>query len=81
MQLDHILCELCGKKSNSSGDWGTSSYDVNEVDVSHRDGSSYPDGGNSTSCILDICPDCFKTKLVPWFEQQGGKPRYEENDY
>jgi len=73
-KLVETKCDLCGKIA-SRGDWESSSYEVNEVEIEvvvrQKDGSSYPDGGCGTNYIVDMCPECFKTKLVPWLESQG----------
>ncbi len=79
-ETDYVQCDLCGAKTGVR-EWADCSFDVNEVNVSHSEGSSYPDGGNRTETILDICPECFKKKLIPWFVSQGGTPRTEERDY
>jgi hypothetical protein len=41
------------------------------VYVKHRDGENYPEGGSGTEVEIDMCPECFKTKLIPWLESQG----------
>ena len=83
-----IRCELCSKDSSPGydneyrhNDWDGCTYNVNDVTVRHRQGYSYPEGGDATSTILDIGPTCFQTKLIPWFESQGGKIRKEECDW
>lgn len=30
---------------------------------------------------VDICPDCFKNKLVPWLISQGAKIKQEDWDW
>jgi len=52
-------------------------YEVNECEVrvyvKHREGENYPEGGSGTEVEVDICPKCFKEKLLPWLESQGVK--------
>lgn len=52
-----------------------------QQEVKLEEGTSYPEGGSYEGFILDICPKCFKDKLIPWFESQGGKVRKTEGDY
>jgi len=60
----------CGKESNKEG-----AFEVNEIDVRvqvrQRDGKAYPEGGWGTVVEIDICPECFKARLIPWLESQG----------
>ena len=43
-----------------------------------KTGSNYPEGGSGEETTIDICPDCFKDKLIPWVESFGGKPTVKE---
>lgn len=57
--LAETRCDLCGALAKD-GDWESSSYEVNEVEVSvtvkQKDGSRYPDGGWGTELMVDMCP-------------------------
>ena len=77
--LAYIKCELCGAISKRD-DW-SQIYNVTEPEVTLREGTNYPEGGCITTTRLDICPNCFKQKLIPWFVAQGGTPRVDENDW
>jgi hypothetical protein len=76
-------CDLCHKKARDpqSGEWGTSSYDVEDVTVEYRTGSSYPEGGGGTEYSIDMCPDCFENRLIPWLESQGAIVTEQEWDH
>lgn len=78
--LDHVKCELCNAIS-SRENWSPRQYEVTEPDITLREGTNYPEGGDIKTTILDICPTCFKEKLIPWFQSQGGTPRVEESDW
>ena len=78
--LDYIKCELCDQTSPRE-DWAPRQYEVNEPEVSLSVGRNYPEGGYHTRTVLDICPKCFKEKLIPWFLSQGGKLREVECDW
>lgn len=79
-QLEYVQCELCGTRSERD-DWSPGQYKIHEPEVTLRIGDRYPEGGSTKTTVLDICPKCFKDKLIPWFQSQGGKPRVEESDW
>jgi hypothetical protein len=73
-EVDKVFCDLCGKDANR--DWqGRSSYEFDdvevEIEVKRKEGTNYPEGGNGTEVVIDVCPDCFVKKLVPWVESHG----------
>lgn len=74
--LVETTCDLCGTVA-SSGEWESSAWEVNEVElevtVRQKDGTSYPEGGYGTDYTVDMCPSCFKNKLIPWLKSQGCK--------
>lgn len=73
--LSEITCDICGAIGKSGG-WESSLWGVNETDVSvsvrQKEGTAYPESGSGTEYNLDICPKCFKEKLVPWVRSFGG---------
>jgi len=70
--LDFLVCDICGRKSDSGwGDWRTKAYDATEVVVKLRLGDDYPEGGSGEKWEIDICPECFREKLIPWVEAFG----------
>ena len=79
--LDEISCDLCGKTGKDEA-WESSVWEVAEseieIEVRYKYGSSYPEGGSGKKYNVDICPDCFKTKLIPWLESQGCKAKFED---
>jgi len=82
--LDKITCDLCGKIAASDG-WESSVWEVNEteikVTVRQKDGCLYPEGGSGTKYEADICPYCFKNKLIPWLESQGCTAKRKDWDW
>lgn len=74
--LIETACDLCGAVAKS-GNWESSTYEVNEteieVTVRQKDGDNYPDGGSGTKYEIDMCPKCFKDRLVPWLISEGAK--------
>jgi hypothetical protein len=73
--ITHITCDFCGKKIKEGN------YSINEVCVRHKVGSSYPEMGEGTDTIFDMCGECFDAKLIPWAETLGVMPRIKEWDY
>jgi hypothetical protein len=70
-------CDICGKESHSA-DWGSGFYSIDEtlilMRIQQRGGVSYPDGGGEGSEYdIDLCPDCFVNKLIPWLKSQGAE--------
>lgn len=76
-----IICELCRSVGRQGRCWEGGLYGVNEVEVKLTTGESYPEHSSLELHTIDICPECFVTKLVPWIEAQGGKVRKQEVDY
>jgi hypothetical protein len=79
---DRLRCDLCGSKSHHREDWVR--YDIAEVTVRLEEGARHPEDGRGTygTCtIVDLCPGCFKNRLLPWLRSQGAESRVEEWDY
>lgn len=74
-EIDFTTCDLCGERITNQ------SYEVNEVEVSHKTGTAYPEGGHGETIHFDICGPCFTGKLVPWLSAQGAEPCVEEWDF
>lgn len=71
-RLDSIVCDIC-KKTTKNG-WREGWYDAFESSIWMKTGSSFPEGGSGEETTIDICPDCFKEKLIPWVKSFGGEP-------
>lgn len=80
-RLVETVCDLCGTIAKR-GCYEASTYEVKEseikVMVRYKEGVSYPDSGIGTEYVVDMCPECFKTKLIPWLESQGCTAKTEE---
>lgn len=67
-------CDLCGKTAKTEN-WDAACFDVDETEVKvsirQKDGNSYPEGGSGYEFEIDLCPQCFKGRLVPWLLSQG----------
>ena len=82
---DQTICDLCGCEEGSSKWDNSSCWDVDEteirISVKHKDGYSYPECGSGTEYAVDMCPTCFKDKLIPWLESQGCTAERKEWDF
>jgi hypothetical protein len=70
--LDRTTCDLCGDEIV------TECYDAEKVEIRHRTGTAYPESGCGEEVSVDMCGDCFDSKLVPWLREQGANPKPEE---
>jgi len=76
--LADVRCDLCGAQAKQPwNEWGVGCYEVNEVEVRvevrAKDGDNYPDGGSGTEYMVDLCPTCFRDRLIPWLCEQGAQ--------
>ena len=79
-----VVCDLCKTKyTDRATNWGEKSPSrtldtkVYSAEESHdRDG-----GGYRKLFWFDICPACFRDRLVPWMKSQGAEPTIEETDH
>ena len=77
-------CDLCGLETKGN-DWSAEKWNVNEttikIEITQKEGHSYPEGGSGTEYEIDICPDCFKNKLVLWLKSQGADVQQKDWDW
>jgi hypothetical protein len=70
-----LVCDLCHRIREGTDQWEACCYEVNDTEVQvtvrQKEGKSYPDCGFGDEVVIDICPECFKTKLIPWVESHG----------
>lgn len=79
-------CDLCGKKTKkSNNDWSDGCYEINETEITvvvkQKEGEVYPEGGSGTEYEIDLCPDCFKDRLIPWLNGQGANLKEKDWDW
>ena len=83
--VSKVVCDLCGKTSKDPYSWSTDAFYLSEteakVQVRQKEGNFYPDGGWGTVYDIDLCPVCFKERLVPWLRSQGAEIKESEWDY
>lgn len=78
---DGLSCDICGRRSRRSGNWADNDFDVRETEVCFSTGYRYPEGGVVTYHEVDLCPDCFEDKLIPWLHSQGAEIQERETEY
>lgn len=77
-----LKCDLCGRESDEYNGWGKSDEHIEETEVRYKSGRSECWGGGcATEFEADICPACFKNKLIPWLQDQGATIRESESDW
>lgn len=74
--LYRVSCDLCGKAAPSLGTvypWEEGRFDVTDtvVQVRLKSGKQYPEGGSGPLWAVDVCPECFQEKLLPWAASFG----------
>jgi hypothetical protein len=70
-RLAKMVCDLCGASTPYDDSWTTHNYHVQETEVYFKEGEQYPESGSGVEYRVDICPKCFKEKLIPWLVSQG----------
>ena len=79
--LSDITCDLCGKSGGRDG-WDSSIWSVSEteveVTVKHKNGTEFPEGGDGKLYAVDMCPTCFKEKLIPCLKSLGCEVKFED---
>lgn len=78
-----LKCELCGKQTpnGENGDKSKGAADVDEVTIERRKGWSVDGSADFQHTIVDLCPDCFTNKLLPWLRSMGAEVREEKSDW
>ena len=74
--VDYTTCDLCRQRIAEEG-----SFEINEIEVSHKTGCRYPDNGEEEEVSVDLCGPCFDTKLIPWLQSQGAVPQISKRDW
>ena len=80
-KLAGMFCDLCGAKTAYDDNWASGIYNIQETEVYLKEGEQYPGSGYGMEYRADICPKCFKEKLIPWLKSQGCKAEMEEWNY
>ena len=79
--IAELRCDICGREApNPEGfyPWKEEMYDAINVEIHLREGSQYPECGFGDDTSFDICPKCFKEKLMPALFALGAVPHITE---
>ena len=79
--VETTICDVCGVAHRGNGWERQRSYEIIETHVKIVTGDSYPTGGYTEERSFDICPNCFKEKLIPFIESFGAIPTINEVDW
>lgn len=74
-QIVKVTCDLCQSEIKSNDIYG-----VDDVVVKWDLGSHYPEGRLIERYSVDMCSDCFASKLMPWLKSQGANVLIEDPD-
>ena len=78
-----FVCDLCKAQSlngNGAG-WAKNVFDAAATTVSMTTGAHYPGGGSGEIQSVDLCPQCFEDKLLPWLQGQGAVVTTKDMDW
>ena len=86
MVVDYILCDLCrlAKGRDEGGGcvrWTKDSYSIDDVTISYREGDTFPNATDYSIVGYHVCPDCFKSVIVPFMQSRGAEPTKEQVDF
>lgn len=81
-----LTCDICGQEYEDQEKSGNDFKSIGEfhstkVLMSNGEQLDWNGGGWDDTIEFDICPDCFRSKLVPWFESQHAKPTLTRMDW
>lgn len=70
--VDYVSCDICKEKIVE----GT--YETREAELSMKVGDAYPELQFGDYTEYDVCTECFKSKIIPFMESLGAKPKVTE---
>jgi hypothetical protein len=70
-----VTCDFCNAEIKEIP------HEPDDINISRRSGSSWPSGGYGGTEEVDMCGNCFDTKLKPWVASQGVTFRKTDWDY
>lgn len=84
--IKDTLCDICGSseekwESTKGQSWG---HHSEEISLYHKITESYCGEGTSNEIDLDVCPTCFRDKILPFIKSISYKPEnieYREIDW
>ena len=77
MKTAMMVCDLCGKTKKSHL-WYNSCKDYAVTWVGMESGVTCAGETRVIRQHFDVCPECFVSQIIPFFESAGSKPCVEE---
>jgi len=78
--LDSVTCDVCGSQVSGNHGWGQTQHDLVYSTVALYESEMFPEHHITTVTSYDLCPGCFRSRLMPWLEGLGAKPQVEETE-
>lgn len=81
--LQKIFCDICKAETNHYKEWKMDDYGYQkaEIKIVYDESAGDQYGGYGSRIEVDLCPQCFKSKLIPFLEQNGVKVTETEYDW
>jgi hypothetical protein len=79
VEVVEIVCDLCGKEApdpnSEDGSPWSGTGDIANTTIEMETGWNFEidKSGKVEVVTFDICPECFRTKLIPFFAEEGGR--------
>ncbi len=69
-QLSHTSCDICNTPSKYPDCWTDGGFvGVLLPAREPEDGTHFPEDRDTETTELEICPTCFKERLIPWVKK------------
>ena len=81
LKRETFICDFCKEETSDQDNWSDENYAIDKTRIKLSHGSSYPDSGWVERIEFHVCPDCFRSEMIPFFESRGIKPTKEEKDW
>jgi len=69
--IDSTACDICGKTKRGNNNWTGGTWNIERVTVQIEEGEVFPEIGTTETLEYDICPECFRTRLVAFLASLG----------
>lgn len=85
-----VICDVCKKEHTGATEhggevkWPEGNHIEHETTLklySVEYTGYYDGGGDGKEIVVHICVDCFRTRLIPWLEQQGARVETRDFDF
>lgn len=75
-RFDALVCDICGKSTKLEDNWAKDpAQQLRQVRIQLVEGEYTYTGDHSRTTGYDVCPTCWRKKIVPFMRGQGAWPR------